>query len=91
MLKNNGKIILPQKRLTLRETQMLYSSTLQSLKNMSIRVQMLGCELQRVDKRNDIFKMSEGVLDKEHLYIFRKALNDGQYDRNREIARDAFN
>lgn len=82
-----SNIILPHKRLSLRETQRLYRATLQSLQNMSVRAQLLGCELQRVDPNNDIFKMTEGVLDKEHLYHIRKALKDGQYDKNRDICR----
>ena len=86
-MNKNSNIITPEKRLSLRETQRLYSATLQSLQNMSVRAQLLGCELQRVDPKNDIFKMTEGILDKEHLYYIRKALKDGQYDRNRDIAR----
>jgi len=83
----NTNIIVPQKQLSLRETHRLYKNTIQSLQNMSVRVHLLGCELQRVDPKNDIFKMTEGVLDKEHLYLIRKALQDGQYDKNRDICR----
>jgi len=80
-------IIKPEKRLSLRETQRLYKSTLRSLQTMSVRAHLLACELHRVDDKNDIFKMTEGILDKEHLYHIHKALKDGSYDRNRDIAR----
>jgi len=82
-----NQIIVPEKRLSFRETQRQYKATLQSLKNMSIRAQMLGCELQEVDPKNDIFKMNEGILDKEHLYYIRKSLKTGQYEKHRDIAR----
>jgi len=80
-------IITPQKKLSLRETQRLYGNTLEALKNMSIRCQMLGCELQRVDPRNDIFKLGEGIIDKEHVFYLRKSLKDGSYEKHRDIAR----
>jgi len=83
----NGKIIIPQKQLTKSETHRLYKSTIQALKNMSIRCQLAACELQRVDPKNDIFDIREGVFDKEHLYAIRKALKTGEYDVNRDIAR----
>ena len=87
MTDKKPKIIVPQRRMGLRETQRMYSATLQSLKNMSVRCQLVACELQRVDKNNDIFLPGEGILDKEHLYEIRKALVSGQYDKNRDIAR----
>ena len=82
-----NNIITPQRRMGLRETQRMYKATLESLQNMSIRAQMLGCELQRVDPKNDIFKMTEGVLDKKHVFYLRQALKDGQYEKNRNICR----
>lgn len=82
-----NKIIRPMKKLSLRETQRMYKATIQSLQNMSVRCQLVACELQRVDPTNDIFKPGEGVLDKVHLYELRKALKNGQYDKNRDICR----
>ena len=82
-----SKIIVPQKKMSLRETQRMYTATLKSLQNMSVRCQLTACELQRVDKNNDIFKMTEGIFDKRHLFEIRKALKTGQYDKNRDIAR----
>lgn len=58
-----------------------------SLKNMSARAQMLACELHEVDSDNPIFRMSEGILDKEHLFYIRKSIKDGTYQKNRELAR----
>jgi len=87
----NQKIIKPTRMLTMQEAQNMQINTINSLKHMSVRAHLLGCELQRVDPKNDIFNMNEGILDKEHLYHIRKALQDGQYDKNREIAREAFN
>ena len=89
--KGGSRIIQPKEKLSLRQTQTLYKVTLEALKSMSIRCQMACCELHRVDENNDLLKMNEGVFDKEHLFEIRKALKDGSYDRNRAIAREAWN
>lgn len=85
-----SKIIQPQKKLTLQETQALYTATLNSLKWMSVRAHLLGCALHRVDEKNDIFRMDNGILDKEHLYHIRKAIKDGTDEKQRDIARRNF-
>lgn len=84
---SQGKILVPHKQLSLRETSRMYRATLQSLQNMSVRCQLVACELQRIDKDNKIFSKEEGVFDKVHLFEIRKALKSGQYDKNRKICK----
>ncbi len=81
------QIIQPKRRLSLRETQKMYNATLRSLKNMSVRAQMALCELYKVDPKNDIFKESEGIVDKAMNFIVRESLKTGNYERHRDIAR----
>lgn len=58
-----------------------------SLENMSLRAQMFACELQTVDKENNIFDLKEGVVDKTMLYHIRKLIKGDLYNRFRDGAR----
>ncbi len=76
-----------QKTISKNELIRFNKNLIESLQNMSVRAHLLACELQRVDSKNKIFEMKEGVLDKQHLYHIRKALIDGSYDKARDAAR----
>lgn len=58
-----------------------------SLQRTAKRLQLVTCELQLVDRANKIFDYKEGVLDKKHLYITRKCLKEGIYQKMRDGAR----
>jgi len=58
-----------------------------SMQIMGLRTQLLGCELQKVDKGNEIFDYKEGVIDKPMLIAIRQLIKDGNYDKFRDGAR----
>jgi len=49
--------------------------------------QLVLCELQKVDSGNEIFNYSEGVVDKGTLYLVRKTLKEGSYEKLRDKCR----
>lgn len=69
------------------ELEAFVNVSLKQLRYMSMRAQLVACELQKVDKNNKIFDPKEGVLDKKHLYMIRKMLKDGEYERLRDKVR----
>jgi len=59
----------------------------QALQRALLKFQVIGCELQKVDKNNKIFDFTEGIIDKETLYLFRKTIKEGEYERLRDKCR----
>lgn len=60
---------------------------IRSFKETILVNQMILCELTKVDRDNKIFDFSEGVIDKQTLYLVRKTVKEGSYEKLRDNCR----
>lgn len=70
-----------------RDLEQYIAAMTKSFQEAVLTKQMVLCELTIVDRENKIFDYSEGVVDKGTLYLVRKTVKEGSYEKLRDKCR----